>query len=192
MQNANLTFTQDLGAVTELLSGAFFQPLGRSSSHQLWSSAMVLTPAIRGLLGVEGDAASKTLRVSPHLPASWDRVSIHEVPLGDLRLAVEMTRSKQNLVISATIPEPAVFCLARQEAERSECDHAPRTREQLTIPLPGAEVELRQDLPEPGASTHQVKVLDEHAELRELSFDSPRMGRRDEGAGATASKKHYG
>lgn len=32
MQNA---WTQDLGAVTELLSGEFFQPLGRSSSHQI-------------------------------------------------------------------------------------------------------------------------------------------------------------
>ena len=51
MQNLNLTYEQDLGAVTELLSGMYFEALGRSSSHQLWSSAMVLMPAIRGLLG---------------------------------------------------------------------------------------------------------------------------------------------
>ena len=43
-QNADQTSTQDLGAITELLSGAFFQPFGRSTSHQLWSSAMVITP----------------------------------------------------------------------------------------------------------------------------------------------------
>jgi glycogen debranching enzyme len=44
MQNADLTWAQDLGSVTELLSGAYFQPFGRSTTHQLWSSAMVLRP----------------------------------------------------------------------------------------------------------------------------------------------------
>ena len=48
MQNAYLTWAQDLGAVTELLSGAYFVPFGRSSTHQLWSSAMVVTPVLRG------------------------------------------------------------------------------------------------------------------------------------------------
>ena len=43
MRNVDLTWAQDPGFVTEVLSGRFFQPLGRSSSHQLWSSAMVLS-----------------------------------------------------------------------------------------------------------------------------------------------------
>jgi len=55
MQNADLTWSQDLGSVTELLSGRFFQPLGRSSAHQLWSSAMVISPVVRGLLGLTWD-----------------------------------------------------------------------------------------------------------------------------------------
>ena len=33
MQNAGLTWVGDLGDVTELLSGAFFEPLGRSTAH---------------------------------------------------------------------------------------------------------------------------------------------------------------
>ena len=72
MQNANLTWAQDLGSVTELLSGEFFQPLGRSSSHQMWSSAMVITPLLRGLFGLDWHAANYTLRIAPHLPAGWD------------------------------------------------------------------------------------------------------------------------
>ena len=79
MQNAGMTFTQDLGAVTELLSGEFFQPFGRSSSHQLWSSAMVLTPALRGLFGIDIDATKNVLRVSPQLPATWDHATLHNV-----------------------------------------------------------------------------------------------------------------
>ena len=55
MQNVDLTTAQDLGAVTELLSGAYFVPFGRSTSHQLWSSAMVITPVLRGLFGIAVD-----------------------------------------------------------------------------------------------------------------------------------------
>ena len=53
MQNADLTWSQDLGAVTELPSGEFFRWFGRSTSHQLWSSAMVITPTVRGMFGLE-------------------------------------------------------------------------------------------------------------------------------------------
>ncbi len=70
MQNANLTRAQDLGADTELLSGDFFVPFGRSTSHQLWSSAMVITPTLRGLFGISINAQTKTITVNPHLPAS--------------------------------------------------------------------------------------------------------------------------
>ena len=69
MENANLTWAQDLGADTELLCGDFFVPFGRSTSHQLWSSAMVITPTLRGLFGIDIDAQSKTITVNPHLPA---------------------------------------------------------------------------------------------------------------------------
>jgi glycogen debranching enzyme len=68
MENANLTRAQDLGADTELLSGDFFVPFGRSTSHQLWSSAMVITPTLRGLFGISIDAQTKTITVNPHLP----------------------------------------------------------------------------------------------------------------------------
>ena len=76
MENANLTRAQDLGAVTELLSGDYFVPFGRSTSHQLWSSAMVITPTLRGLFGIDIDAQTKTITVNPHLPAEWDYANV--------------------------------------------------------------------------------------------------------------------
>ena len=79
MQNADLTEAQDLGAVTELLSGDFFVPFGRSTSHQLWSSAMVITPILRGMFGLQVNAAAHTLQVIPHLPAEWDRAKMRHV-----------------------------------------------------------------------------------------------------------------
>jgi glycogen debranching enzyme len=76
VENANLTRAQDLGADTELLSGDFFVPFGRSTSHQLWSSAMVITPTLHGLFGIEIDAQKKTITVNPHLPARWDHAEV--------------------------------------------------------------------------------------------------------------------
>jgi hypothetical protein len=81
MENANLTRAQDLGADTELLSGDFFVPFGRSTSHQLWSSAMVITPTLRGLFGIEIDAQKKTITVNPHLPAGWEHAEVMNFPI---------------------------------------------------------------------------------------------------------------
>jgi glycogen debranching enzyme len=81
MENANLTRAQDLGAVTELLSGDYFVPFGRSTSHQLWSSAMVITPTLRGLFGIDIDAQKRTITVNPHLPAEWDHAEVRNVQI---------------------------------------------------------------------------------------------------------------
>ena len=102
MQNADLTWAQDQGAVTELLSGQFFAPLGRSTSHQLWSSAMVISPVLRGLFGLEWDAAGNKLMLTPSLPAGWDHAALHHVPLGAGSVDLEMTRSGTMLVVKAT------------------------------------------------------------------------------------------
>jgi glycogen debranching enzyme len=170
-QNLGMTYTQDLGAVTELLSGAYFQPLGRSSSHQLWSSAMVLTPAVRGLLGLEVDAPNHTLRLSPNLPASWSGVRILNVPFGETQLDLDLERERGELVIRADSTAPVVACLvAASEPQRQKCNHPQAKESTLHLPLPGVEVELPHELPVPGAATRQMKVIDEERTAKGLSL----------------------
>lgn len=146
MQNANLTWVQDLGSVTELLSGQFFEPLGRSSSHQTWSSAMVITPMLRGLFGLDWDALHHKLNVTPHLPADWDHATLHNVPLGSGRVDVEYRRAADHLNVQVT-----------GEPTRS-------------IPLDPVEVEVPAELPSPGSETRQLKVLDQSFSAHEGSF----------------------
>ena len=55
--------------------------------------------------------AHQTLVVGPHLPASWDKVTIRNVSLGELRMDVEMIRTGANLVVRATAAGAAVFLL---------------------------------------------------------------------------------
>ena len=102
MANALLTYTSSLGYVTELLSGDFNQPFGRSSHHQVWSEAMVVTPVMRGLLGIEVSAGGKKLRFAPQLPADWDRVEARKVAVGRSKYDLTLQRNAGRLKINVT------------------------------------------------------------------------------------------
>ena len=164
MQNADLTWTEDLGAVTELLSGQFFRWMGRSSSHQLWSSAMVITPALRGLFGLEWNSAEHRLTVTPSLPAQWDEAQISGVPVGNSRVDITLRRSGASLAVH----------VGGNSADAIKLDsHAAGARivkDELLIPLHEIEVGLSHSLPESGAITSQLKFLDEKYAARSLQL----------------------
>jgi hypothetical protein len=103
MANALLTYTNALGYVTELLSGDFNAPFGRSSHHQVWSEAMVITPAIRGLLGLEALAGGKELRFEPQLPADWDHVEVRNVAVGNSKYDLNLSRAAGRLTITTKL-----------------------------------------------------------------------------------------
>ncbi len=165
-QNVDLTWAQDPGAVTEVLSGQFYQPLGRSSTHQLWSSAMVLSPAIRGLFGLEPDAPHHTLAVHPHLPATWDSAAVHNVRVGDALYTVRMQRTGEKLEVSAADTAPSVLCLTSGSeiaAGAQDCREGSSPRHTLLLPLPGVEVQLHPGVATQfGEDTHQPRVIEEH------------------------------
>jgi glycogen debranching enzyme len=102
MANALLTYTSSLGYVTELLSGDFNQPFGRSSHHQVWSEAMVVTPVVRGLLGIEVRGDGKKLRFVPQLPANWDHVEVRNVAVGKSKYDLTLQRLAGRLKINVT------------------------------------------------------------------------------------------
>jgi len=206
MQNANPTWTHDLGAVTELLSGEFFQPLGRSSSHQVWSSAMVLTPALRGLFGLDWNAPNRVLRVAPNLPADWSSARLHNVPLGDSRLDVEFARDADRLIVRARTASPEVLCLVSHPAARDRpCREPASTLHELVLQLPGVEIAMPSGLPLPGSRTSQLKVVGERRadNYFEADFEAPggteydlpvRLNRpnvRASGAELSGSRLHF-
>ena len=119
MQNANQTTTQDLGAVTELLSGDYFQPFGRSTSHQLWSSSMVITPALRGLFGIDIDALTKTIRLDPHLPADWNEAEVRNLHVGDSIADLHYRREGQHLTVQLKTISGSALRLAADAKDAS-------------------------------------------------------------------------
>nr|MDQ3747350.1 hypothetical protein [Acidobacteriota bacterium] len=100
MSNALLQRQNALGYVTELLSGDFNSPFGRSSHHQVWSEAMTVTPTLRGLLGIEAADFGSTVRFAPQLPADWDSVEVRRVAVGSATLDLSLVRGAGQMSIS--------------------------------------------------------------------------------------------
>ncbi|MBK9706378.1 MAG: hypothetical protein IPO77_05055 [Acidobacteria bacterium] len=92
-QLARMTFDHSLGFHHEILSGDFYRPLDESVPHQLFSSGMVITPFIRGLLGLRADAPKKSLRLSPQIPASWDKLSVRNYLFGKSSISINFRRT---------------------------------------------------------------------------------------------------
>jgi hypothetical protein len=104
MSNVLLTYAGALGDVTELLSGDFATPFGRSSHHQIWSEAMVVSPIVRGLLGIEAAEGGRTLRFAPALPATWDHVDVRSIPLGKDRYDISYEREPGRTTVRIVQP----------------------------------------------------------------------------------------
>ncbi len=169
MQTANLTTAQDLGAVTELLSGDFFTPFGRSTSHQLWSSAMVVIPAVRGMFGVSLDAGAHTITVDPRLPAQWDHVTLHNLRLGDQVADLRFERSAGGWEVRAQGRDGKSVTMKSTIAGAKALANGV-----LVIPTPAVEVGMDYGadaaLPLPGARTAMMKVLRQEAGPRSLTL----------------------
>lgn len=107
MANVGLSYTGAIGYVTELLSGDFNAPFGRSSHHQVWSEAMVVTPTLRGLLGIEASAGGNTLSFAPQIPADWQQVSVRNFATGSARfdLTIERERGRERILIARRATE---------------------------------------------------------------------------------------
>ena len=98
--NALLTLDGSLGHVTEVLSGDYYQGLSTSSPHQIWSSAMVISSMLRGLLGIGTDALSHTVIFNPHVPADWRSFAVQNVRVGDTRLDLNYNRIADAIILN--------------------------------------------------------------------------------------------
>jgi glycogen debranching enzyme len=99
--NALLALDGALGHVTEVLSGDFFESLSTSSPHQIWSAAMVVSPVLRGLFGLEADAAANRLTLAPHLPAGWNSFALHNVKVGSTAVDLSLHREPNGITLEA-------------------------------------------------------------------------------------------
>jgi len=97
--NALLTLDGSLGHDTEVLSGDYYQPFSTSSPHQIWSAAMVVSPILRGLLGLQTDAANHQITLAPHVPADWTTFAVRNVQVGPASVDFQYRKSAGSVAL---------------------------------------------------------------------------------------------
>ena len=123
---------------------------------------MVVTPTVRGLFGLEWDASENKLMVTPNLPAQWNEATISGVPIGQARVGLEMKRIGTTLSVRLAGNEATSVHL------ESRAPGAKFEKGELRIPLPGVEVGIAHGLPESGARTARMKVINQKELPRSL------------------------
>ncbi len=104
---ARTGFDESRGRNPEVISGRLYKPLDTAVPQQFFATSMVLTPLIRGLLGLDVDAPAHRLVIAPHLPPDWDSVRVDNVPVGREKLDVAIRRSAGHVVAELTRHGPA-------------------------------------------------------------------------------------
>jgi hypothetical protein len=110
--NALLALDGSPGHVTEVLSGDYYQPLSTSSPHQIWSAAMVISPLLRGLFGLQSNAQEHALTLAPHLPADWTNFSIEKIAVAADSVSLKFTRDARSVTLRVEHKSSAPLKLA--------------------------------------------------------------------------------
>lgn len=93
MASVRHTFDNALGFVTEVFSGSENIWPQEAVAHQGFCTAGVVMPFVRGMLGLEADAASRIIYFSPQLPADWEAMKIRNYRVGNDYFTFEFTDS---------------------------------------------------------------------------------------------------
>jgi glycogen debranching enzyme len=100
--NALLATDGSLGHFTEVLSGDYYQSFSTSSPHQIWSAAMVVSPILRGMLGLQTDAEKHQIALVPHVPADWNSFAVHNVRVAGCTVDFQYRKSADSIVLETT------------------------------------------------------------------------------------------
>ncbi|MFQ5722058.1 MAG: amylo-alpha-1,6-glucosidase, partial [Candidatus Aminicenantales bacterium] len=99
MSTAAHTFDNSLGSVDEVFSGSHNIWLEESVPNQGFSSAAVVYPLVRGLLGLEGDALRKIVFFNPYFPGDWEKVAIKNFQVQEAKFSFDYRRSKSSIKV---------------------------------------------------------------------------------------------
>ncbi len=150
--NAWLVMDGAGGNTTEVLSGATYSPLSTSSPHQIWSAAMVVSPVLRGLLGLAAEAGPGRITLAPHLPAAWNRVAIKNVRAGAEQAEFVLTRG-------ATVDELQVVLQGQRPITLDFAPAYPPNTEMRAATLDGAKLQWLTDRTDTDWHAHLTVAL---------------------------------
>jgi glycogen debranching enzyme len=90
------------GHVTEVLAGDYNEPLETSTPQQIWSAAMIASPLVRGLFGLEANAVTGEIVFAPHVPADWQAFTIGDLQVGTTSLELRYQKDANEIQLEVT------------------------------------------------------------------------------------------
>ncbi len=90
------------GHVTEVLAGDYNEPLETSTPQQIWSAAMIVSPLLRGLFGLEANAVTGEIVFAPHVPSDWQAFTIGDLHVGATSLELRYHRNANEIQLETT------------------------------------------------------------------------------------------
>jgi len=106
LSTMNHTFDHALGCITEVFSGIRNIWPQEAVPQQGFSSAGAVLPLIRGLMGLEADAQSKTITFAPLFPGNWNEVKVKKYQVGDAAFSFDYQRNENFIKVNIN-PENA-------------------------------------------------------------------------------------
>ncbi len=182
--NALLALEGSAGHVTEVLSGDFYQTLATGSPHQIWSAAMVISPMLRGMLGLQVDALKGELSFAPHLPARWNSATIRHVRVGASSVDLAIRRNGPLLSLNVTnagsSPVQVIFspAVSLRAAVTSATVNRARAHFDLAPSLNDQHVTMQFSAP-PGTTSVQIDLAHDFA--FDIPASLPALGSTSEG-----------
>lgn len=110
---ATLTYAMP-GAISEISPDA-------GEFIQAWSSFGIIWPVIHYFLGFRPDAASRSVRFIPHLPASWKHARLRDVRVGSTTMHLEVEEAEEETRVVLETADPlyqvtlGITCLHSRE-----------------------------------------------------------------------------
>ncbi len=99
MASVRHTFDNGLGYLTEVFSGAQNIWPQEAVAHQGFSSASVVLPFVRGLIGLDGDTPTKEITFAPQMPADWDTLVVRNWQVGNERVNVKYEKTENKVKV---------------------------------------------------------------------------------------------
>lgn len=103
---ARTTFDESRGRNPEVISGRLYKPLDSAVPQQFFATSMIVTPLVRGLLGLEVDAPNRTLRLAPQLPPTWNSVTVRNISVAGSLVDAHVVRENNRLAATLRVRGP--------------------------------------------------------------------------------------
>ncbi|MHB1097623.1 MAG: amylo-alpha-1,6-glucosidase [Gemmatimonadaceae bacterium] len=99
---AQTTFDESRGRNPEVISGRVYKPLDTAVPQQFFATSMILTPLLRGMMGLEVDAPAGTLTVAPWVPLGEDGVRVDRLWVGRTQVDLRVTVRSRDVTLDVT------------------------------------------------------------------------------------------